>query len=626
MIAVTAFAAASALVTMALPFITGALASVGAAFVAVSWPVWAIIAAIGVLYIVWRKNLGGMADIVSGWWNKISLVFQGVRAVFSSLSGTTGMIEGGLSKNIKAAGLVGLVTTVGKVIYRIKMFFSGMWDAVEFSILGIADIFQPVFASIMSAVTPLWEIFKAVGSVIALVSAALWGVQASTDASSWKTFGEVVGIIVGGAFHMLAWAIRGVITPIKWLFDFIGLLLSIFVWLGEGIGTAVGWIVVSLEALPAMFGRIADGMSNAFGMVFGWIAGKITGIANFLSGIDWSALGAKLINTLISGIKWAFMNLTPVGWLIQAFSGIKGFLEGIDLSQAGAKLMGTLAAGIKSTLNLPFDLVKTGLSKVRNLLPFSDAKEGPLSALTSSGQAIMNTLASGVKQAVPSLSDAVKSGAAIAAASMILATPPAMAMPEISTPEIKTPDVLGLQSKVAPPQIPGIDPLITSMAIEGMELPKVPELPASMAMPEIGIPDPVALPVATQAMSLLEPLTVPAVTPEIKTPDTLGIESNVVPPIMPALDPLITSMAVKGMELPKVPELPVSMAMPEPDQNIPGLNDRQSPVQAVENRTKTTKNSNKKVVNNTFNITLPGVSDAQGFPKAFQKLMEEFDV
>jgi len=549
-IAMTAFAGASALATMALPFITGALASVGAAFVAVSWPVWAIVAVIGILYIAWRKNLGGMADIVSGWWNKISLVFQGVRAVFSSLSGTTGMIEGELSKDIKAAGLVGLVTTVGKVVYRIKMFFSGMWDAVKFSILGIADIFRPVFASIMSAVRPLWDIFKAVGSVIAQVGAALWGVQASTDVSSWKTFGEVVGIIVGGAFQMLAWAIRLVITPIKWLFDLVGLLLSGFVWLGEGIGTAAGWIVTSLEALPAMFGRIADAMSKAFSMVFGWIAGKITGIANFLSAIDWSGIGTKLIGTLSAGIKWAFMNLTPVGWLIQAFSGVKGFLEGIDLSQAGAKLMGTLAAGIKSTLSWPFDLVKTSLTKIRNLLPFSDAKEGPLSTLTLSGAKMMETIGGGIQGAAPAL--------------------------------MKT--VSGIMVGVAAFFGIGGESNISANALDAVDQPQA-------AIIEQAVP---------VAPPKLDPLA--------------------------GIDPLVTSMAVKGLDLPKIPELSASMAIPEPDQNIPGLNDRVSPSPAVENRTKTTKNSNKKVVNNTFNITLPGVTDAQGFVKELQKLVEGCDV
>ncbi|WP_166671362.1 phage tail tape measure protein [Pseudodesulfovibrio indicus] len=75
----------------------------------------------------------------------------------------------------------------------------------------------------------------------------------------------------------------------------------------------------------------------------------------------------------------------------------------IDLSESGRKLITTLADGIKSVLTAPYDLVKAGLDKVRNLLPFSDAKEGPLSSLTLSGTKIMDTLGSGIRAAAPNL-------------------------------------------------------------------------------------------------------------------------------------------------------------------------------------------------------------------------------
>jgi hypothetical protein len=53
--------------------------------------------------------------------------------------------------------------------------------------------------------------------------------------------------------------------------------------------------------------------------------------------------------------------------------------------------------------------VKSGLEKLRNLLPFSDAKEGPLSALTLSGERLMGTLGKGVMSGASDLySAAVK--------------------------------------------------------------------------------------------------------------------------------------------------------------------------------------------------------------------------
>ena len=56
-------------------------------------------------------------------------------------------------------------------------------------------------------------------------------------------------------------------------------------------------------------------------------------------------------------------------------------------------IFSTFANGIKSAFTGAVDAVKGGLQKIRNLLPFSDAKEGPLSTLTLSGQRTMTTYA-----------------------------------------------------------------------------------------------------------------------------------------------------------------------------------------------------------------------------------------
>ena len=64
---------------------------------------------------------------------------------------------------------------------------------------------------------------------------------------------------------------------------------------------------------------------------------------------------------------------------------------------SGKKIMDTFTEGIKSALNKPVDMVKNALQKVRNMLPFSDAKEGPLSSLTLSGSKVLSTMAEGIK-------------------------------------------------------------------------------------------------------------------------------------------------------------------------------------------------------------------------------------
>lgn len=68
--------------------------------------------------------------------------------------------------------------------------------------------------------------------------------------------------------------------------------------------------------------------------------------------------------------------------------------------ESGKKILTTFTEGIKSAISAPVEAVKGGLQKIRNMLPFSDAKTGPLSTLTLSGHRTMTTYATGLQQAV----------------------------------------------------------------------------------------------------------------------------------------------------------------------------------------------------------------------------------
>ena len=83
---------------------------------------------------------------------------------------------------------------------------------------------------------------------------------------------------------------------------------------------------------------------------------------------------------------------------------------GATFFNSGAALWDAFTQGIASKLSGPAEMVKAGLQYVRNMLPFSDAKEGPLSQLTKSGRAIMTTIASGVPQGYGLLQAAVATG------------------------------------------------------------------------------------------------------------------------------------------------------------------------------------------------------------------------
>jgi len=166
----------------------------------------------------------------------------------------------------------------------------------------------------------------------------------------------------------------------------------------------VAWIVVGIGALIAVLAVL-------------WR--NLEGVINFLEGVFssigswWADVGSGLKGGILGALNW-ILGLGP------------RFLE------AGGKLWDALAAGIKARLLAPVELVKRGLLKLRNLLPFSDAKEGPLSALTLSGQRIMETLGAGMQNAAPGLKSAAAGALSGLAAAALMTVPISPAVPSLS--------------------------------------------------------------------------------------------------------------------------------------------------------------------------------------------------
>ncbi|WP_295755862.1 phage tail tape measure protein [uncultured Oscillibacter sp.] len=85
---------------------------------------------------------------------------------------------------------------------------------------------------------------------------------------------------------------------------------------------------------------------------------------------------------------------------------------------SGRKIVSTFANGIRSAFSGAVDAVRGGLQRIRNFLPFSDAKEGPLSTLTLSGQRTMTTYAHGLALAQDAPAAAMEQGLQKASAAL----------------------------------------------------------------------------------------------------------------------------------------------------------------------------------------------------------------
>ena len=227
------------------------------------------------------------------------------------------------------------------------------------------------------------SISDAVGSGIGkarrtLVEGALaaknFGLQmaAAGKAAAISAAGGIKKAVIGMA-NMARQAVITAVTALP------GLIASTWAWTAALLANPVTWIVIALVAAIALCIYYWDDLKAAAISAWDWIVAAATDGVNAYLGI-WQSL---------------------IDWVVNM---------GATFFNSGAALWDAFTQGIASKLSGPAEMVKAGLQYVRNMLPFSDAKEGPLSQLTKSGRAIMTTIASGVPQGYGLLQAAVATG------------------------------------------------------------------------------------------------------------------------------------------------------------------------------------------------------------------------
>lgn len=403
--------------------ISAALAGVGSAVATYFLPATAIIAgvilSVYLLKRAWETNFGGIQEIITGAWNKVSLVFRGIRELVGSLSGGVGQMSAELAQKLESAGLLGFVVTVFKAYYRVREALAGLWGAFSHAFGRIRAILEPTVRTLMSAYAAL---ASAVFSVV-----EIFGVAASaTDGSSWRTFGTVIGTVAGVLLQGLAFALKIVAWNLSLIVRALAVVVRSVVWVGKVIvGSLVGaakfiykfllpvrmigeafmaagkivyavWQVLTgdislLDGLKAIGGAVYDFVATPFR----WARDVVVGVWNFISGI-FTSIG-RLVADAAGQIGQAILNLPIISTLRDLFATVRSFFAGdTTFFEAGKKLLITLGEGIWSAVTYPFTMLKNALGKLRNLLPFSDAREGPLASLTASGSALLKTLADGM--------------------------------------------------------------------------------------------------------------------------------------------------------------------------------------------------------------------------------------
>lgn len=289
------------------PLMAKKLLPLKTALMGISAPMWAVIAVIGALYLAYKTNFAGIADTLDDWWKKATLVGKGVLAVFESLKDGTGEIKGELATEIKAAGLTGLVTTVSRVVFRVRAALLGFRDAFAAAMHKVDVILVPVRIAVAELMMRIGELFGAFD-----------GGEVDGSVSVWTRFGETLGQIAGGAVQALA---QGLV----WLMDVLGFFATVIGLAIDGVAGLANWLrdlsgassEAAAAADPYSWQTLGQWVGYAAGAVFALKAGLLIckGVMLVTSGVTkvWAA-AVWLVNAALSA--------NPIVWIIVAIIGL----------------------------------------------------------------------------------------------------------------------------------------------------------------------------------------------------------------------------------------------------------------------------------------------------------------
>ena len=282
----------------------------------------------------------------------------------------------------------------------ISEFFSGLWDGIKQGFVlqwealkgiwnGVVGFFTGIFDEVRGAFKESFVggIFK----VFQLLSPLTWISRAFEAVTPW---------LLGLWERWIALVQTGIQNVSRGFTEFGPQVLAALASLPGKLAT---WYI----GLWASLGKLAwDGLKYIVSLneqLGGWIVGALMGMTTALTGFFtglWNGLVtfvSSIGQTIWSGIQADIQR-------------VLGFLSSINLSETGANIVSTIVAGITRMASAPVDAMRAIVQKVRNLLPFSPAKDGPLRDLHR--VKLVETVAEAVRPAP--LVDAMSNAAGLA--------------------------------------------------------------------------------------------------------------------------------------------------------------------------------------------------------------------
>jgi len=355
------------------------------------------------LFVETVNKMSGVVDKAVDWVNKNEALVRILMTVFIAVSMVL-IVVGGISIAIGVFGTaVTRIIGVGRGFVNILKLGKSMLETLRIYGMYAGDALKLAFLKIKAgggaAIAGLKQvtisIFNFAKTAVVNGAIAIKNFIISMAAMAKQAIITAVTAMPGLIASVWAFTVALLANPITWIILGIVALIAAIVLLWKNWDTVVAF-------LKGAWDSFVNGLINAINWVKEKFAGLPAPIKLLIVALN-PFVGIPLLiatnwNTLVTVFKNLWTNISTT--FTTGINNIKNFFSSLPewFRESGKKIVSTLAQGIESAFMKPYEAVKNGFAKIRQLLPFSDAKEGPLSTLTLSGKRVLETITTGIHQ------------------------------------------------------------------------------------------------------------------------------------------------------------------------------------------------------------------------------------
>ena len=422
-------------------------------------------------WVQWLSNaVGRLAEISPGMLNMIVLIGLAVAAigpllmVLGSMTTGLGIVAGAIGFLLSPIGLV--IIAVGLLAAAVVQHFGGVQATIQAAsefvqgiLTALSGFVQGNQAETMGWVDQAWAqiqliVTTIINAVEAIIRSVLTVVSGFIDAHGAEIAAFIqrawtqIGTIINLALTLINEVITRVLGAIKQFIDqhgaeilailttawnLIQALIQTVLNLIEGIIRVALAIIrgdweLAWTEVKTLVDNLLNDIRDLIVTAFEFIKAQVTLFVNTV--IQWFTnlynrlVGGSIVPDMVNGIIRWFTQLWErvqeivvrlVNRAIDLINDLKNRVLGIigdlvgGMYERGAGMVAAFERGIMDRLQGLLDAARRLAQQIRDLLPGSDAKTGPLSDLTASGRALPDTLAAAISRGAPTAISAVES-------------------------------------------------------------------------------------------------------------------------------------------------------------------------------------------------------------------------